>query len=71
MRVVVIGGSGHIGTYLIPMLVEKGDEVVNITRGQSDPYLPHAAWKSVRQVIANRDVAVTITRAPSLLSPGS
>lgn len=54
MRVVVIGGSGHIGTYLIPMLVEKGDEVVNITRGQSEPYLPNAAWKSVQQVVADR-----------------
>ena len=54
MRVVVIGGSGHIGTYLIPMLVEKGYEVVNITRGQSQPYLPNAAWNAVEQVIADR-----------------
>lgn len=55
MRVVVIGGSGHIGTYLIPMLVEKGYEVVNITRGQRQPYLPNAAWKAVQQVTADRD----------------
>lgn len=55
MRVVVIGGSGHIGTYLIPMLVEKGHEVTNITRGQRQPYQPHAAWSSVKQVIANRE----------------
>ncbi len=55
MRVVVIGGSGHIGTYLIPMLVEKGHEVVNITRGQSQPYLPNAVWSSVQQVSANRE----------------
>lgn len=54
MRVVVIGGSGHIGTYLVPMLVESGYEVVNITRGQSEPYLPHAAWKRVQQVVADR-----------------
>jgi len=56
MRVVVIGGAGHIGTYLVPMLVEKGHEVINITRGQSQPYLPHAAWKVVKQNIADRDV---------------
>ena len=56
MRVVVIGGSGHIGTYLIPMLVEKGHEVVNITRGQSQPYLPNAAWNAVRHIVADRDV---------------
>src|SRR5579885_598433 len=55
MRVVVIGGSGHIGTYLIPMLVERGHEVVNVSRGQRDPYMPHAAWQQVTHVQANRD----------------
>jgi nucleoside-diphosphate-sugar epimerase len=55
MRAVVIGGSGHIGTYLIPRLVEAGYDVINITRGQRQPYLAHAAWKSVRQVVADRE----------------
>ena len=55
MRVVVIGGSGHIGTYLVPMLVEKGHAVTNISRGQSQPYLPHTAWNSVEQIVADRD----------------
>jgi nucleoside-diphosphate-sugar epimerase len=55
MRVVVIGGSGHVGTYLVPALVEKGYEVINITRGQQKPYLPHAAWKSVQHVQADRE----------------
>lgn len=55
MRVVVIGGSGHIGTYLIPMLVEKGHEVINISRGQRQAYVPHAAWKDVNQITANRE----------------
>jgi nucleoside-diphosphate-sugar epimerase len=55
MRVVIIGGGGHIGTYLVPMLVEKGHEVVNISRGKSQPYVPHAAWESVEQVIADRE----------------
>ncbi len=55
MRVIVIGGSGHIGTYLIPMLVERGHAVVNVSRGQREPYLPHAAWNHVTQVQANRD----------------
>lgn len=54
MRVVIIGGSGHIGTYLVPMLVELGHEVVNLTRGQSQPYLPHAAWNSVQSVVVDR-----------------
>ncbi|MCD6289840.1 MAG: NAD-dependent epimerase/dehydratase family protein [Anaerolineae bacterium] len=54
MRVVIIGGTGHVGTYLVPRLVEAGYEVINISRGQREPYHPHGAWKSVRQVVANR-----------------
>lgn len=57
MRTVIIGGSGHIGTYLVPMLVNNGHEVINVTRGQSDPYLPHAAWKQVEQVTIDRTEA--------------
>jgi nucleoside-diphosphate-sugar epimerase len=55
-RVVVVGGSGHVGTYLVPRLVEAGHEVINVARGERTPYQPHAAWKSVRVVIARRDV---------------
>jgi nucleoside-diphosphate-sugar epimerase len=55
MRVVIIGGSGHVGTYLVPRLVEAGYEVTNITRGQREPYQLHAAWKQVRQVVIDRD----------------
>ena len=54
MRVVIIGGSGHVGTYLVPRLVEAGYEVVNVTRGQSKPYLPHAAWDAVRAIRIDR-----------------
>ena len=31
MRVIVIGTAGHIGTYLIPMLVNAGSETNAIT----------------------------------------
>lgn len=55
-RVVVIGGSGHVGTYLVPMLVEAGHQVVNVSRGQAKPYKPHSAWSQVETVIADRDV---------------
>lgn len=57
MRVVVIGGRGHIGTYLVPRLVERGHEVINVSRGERRPYLPHAAWDSVRQVTLDRSPA--------------
>jgi nucleoside-diphosphate-sugar epimerase len=54
MRIVIIGGSGHVGTYLVPSLVEAGHEVVNITRGKRQPYQQHAAWKSVEQLVMDR-----------------
>lgn len=53
-RVVVIGGSGHVGTYLLPALVARGHEVVNVSRGKASPYREHAAWKSIEQVSADR-----------------
>ena len=54
-RVVVIGGSGHVGTYLVPRLVEAGFDVVNVARGQRQPYQPHGLWKAVETVILDRD----------------
>src|SRR5260370_41320890 len=47
MRVIVIGGSGHIGTYLTPRLVEEGHNVICVSRSQREPYLPHVAWREV------------------------
>jgi nucleoside-diphosphate-sugar epimerase len=55
MRAVVIGGSGHIGTYLVPRLVEAGYDVIVISRGQRDPYTPHRAWQKVTQQVVDRD----------------
>jgi nucleoside-diphosphate-sugar epimerase len=54
MRVVVIGGTGHVGTYLVPRLVESGFEVITITRGRSRPYRQHAAWNTVRNLVMDR-----------------
>ncbi len=56
MRVVIIGGSGHVGTYLVPRLVEAGHQVINISRQQRTPYQAHAAWGAVQQVVLNREV---------------
>lgn len=57
MRVVVIGGKGHIGTYLVPRLVEAGHEVISLSRGQRAPYHSHAAWQQVQQVTVDRAAA--------------
>jgi nucleoside-diphosphate-sugar epimerase len=56
-RVIIIGGSGHVGTYLVPRLVEAGHEVVNVSRGARAPYLPNRAWDKVRTVTIDRDAA--------------
>jgi nucleoside-diphosphate-sugar epimerase len=53
-RVVVIGGSGHVGGYLVPALVERGHEVINVSRGQAAPYRPHSAWERVTRITADR-----------------
>jgi nucleoside-diphosphate-sugar epimerase len=55
MRIIVIGGSGHIGTYLVPRLVAAGHEVISIARGEREPYQPHAAWRSVQRIRIDRD----------------
>ncbi|MGA9718441.1 MAG: NAD-dependent epimerase/dehydratase family protein [Acidobacteriaceae bacterium] len=53
-RIVVVGGSGHVGTYLLPALVERGHNVVNVSRGTASPYREHAAWKAIEQVSLDR-----------------
>lgn len=53
-RIIVIGGTGHVGTYLVPALVEQGHDVVSVSRGQAKSYSHHAAWDRVEQVTADR-----------------
>lgn len=55
-RVLVIGATGHIGTYLVPRLVAAGYEVVTMSRGHAKPYLASRAWESVEQVVMDRKV---------------
>jgi nucleoside-diphosphate-sugar epimerase len=54
-RVVVIGATGHIGTYLVPRLVRGGHEVVAVSRGSQEPYRPAVEWASVERVTADRE----------------
>jgi nucleoside-diphosphate-sugar epimerase len=53
-RVVVIGATGHVGTYLVPRLVRAGHEVIAVSRGTREPYTPDAAWSSVERVALER-----------------
>src|SRR5205823_3721817 len=54
MRVVIIGGTGHIGTYLAPRLLAAGHEVITLSRGQREPYHGSPAWARVRQIAIDR-----------------
>ena len=53
-RAVVIGGKGKVGTYLVPVLVEDGYEVINVSRGNSKPFISHGCWEKVKQVDLDR-----------------
>lgn len=54
MKIVVIGGSGHIGSFLVPRLVRGGHEVISVSRGTRAPYTDSPEWQQVRQVTADR-----------------
>jgi nucleoside-diphosphate-sugar epimerase len=54
-RIVVVGATGHVGTYLVPRLVRGGHEVVALSRGEREPYLPAPEWRAVERVKADRD----------------
>jgi len=53
-RIVIIGGSGHVGSYLIPRLIARGHVVLNVSRGKATPYRRHPAWNEVENVLIDR-----------------
>lgn len=55
MKIVVIGGSGHIGSFLVPRLVRAGHEVVSISRSGGTGYHDAPEWGEVVQVRADRE----------------
>jgi len=57
MRAVVLGGTGHVGTFLVPRLVEAGYDVTVVSRGNRQPYRRNAAWGAVRRVAIDRAAA--------------
>ncbi len=57
MHVVVIGGTGHIGSYLVPRLVRLGHDVTVVTRGEHEPYRSEPAWEQVQRVQVDRVAA--------------
>lgn len=59
MRTVIIGGTGHIGSYLTPRLVEAGHTVLCVCRGLKEPYHQHSAWKRIQTILLDRNAEET------------
>jgi nucleoside-diphosphate-sugar epimerase len=72
MRIVVIGGTGHIGTGLVPRLVMQGHEVVCLSRGARQPYQDSGIWKLVRREAVDRAAEEAAgTFAPRIAAMGA
>jgi nucleoside-diphosphate-sugar epimerase len=71
-RIVVIGATGHVGTYLVPRLVRAGHEVIALSRGEREPYSPAAEWQFAERVTVDReaeDAAGTFGERIAALAP--
>jgi len=56
-RIAIIGATGHIGSWLVPRLVDAGHEVTAVTRGNREPYHVSDAWSDVATVRIDRTSA--------------
>jgi nucleoside-diphosphate-sugar epimerase len=54
-RIVVIGATGHVGSYLVPRLVRAGHEVIALSRGTRDPYVSAPEWRRVERIEVDRE----------------
>ncbi|MEA4938023.1 MAG: NAD-dependent epimerase/dehydratase family protein [Christensenella sp.] len=60
-KAVVIGATGHIGSYLVPELVRAGYDLVAMSRGNRVPYTAHwTEWQSVEHVYCSREEGIAI-----------
>ncbi|MDQ8155233.1 MAG: NAD-dependent epimerase/dehydratase family protein [Gemmatimonadota bacterium] len=57
MRIVIIGATGHIGSWLVPRLVAEGHEVLAVSRGVRAPYHAAPEWECVERVTLDRAAA--------------
>ena len=53
-KIVVIGATGHIGTYLVPRLAMAGHHVIAVSRGVAQPYQADRVWSQVETLQIDR-----------------
>lgn len=53
--ILVIGGTGHIGSYLVPRLVSSGYRVFVYARGETKPYPYSPLWNRVVLISGHRE----------------
>ena len=55
MRVLVVGGTGHIGSYLVPRLIGEGHQVSVVARNPAPQYAEERlGWSQVEWIQADR-----------------
>ena len=55
MKVLIVGGTGHIGSYLTPRLIRDGFDVSVVSRTDKPKYvLPDMGWKKVKWILCDR-----------------
>lgn len=54
-NVFLIGGTGHIGSYLVPRLVAEGYKVTVFSQGQTRPYPENPLWERVAWIRGKRE----------------
>lgn len=69
MKVVVLGGTGHMGTFLVPMLVKANYEVISVTRSKSKPYIEDDVWTQVKSVFMDRTKDVDFLKKIVAMKP--
>ncbi|MBC7218092.1 MAG: NAD-dependent epimerase/dehydratase family protein [Candidatus Caldatribacterium sp.] len=57
-KVLVLGGTGHIGSYLVPRLASLGYEVFVYAKGVTKPYPHSPLWERVTLIPGNPEAAV-------------
>lgn len=52
MKVLIIGGTGHIGKFMVPKMVEAGAEVVVVGSGKT-PLPDNKVWSNIKYLKCN------------------